>query len=51
MKIMKIGLQGWHCPGKWNPAAAELEGESPGYSDQPVEGKKGDGTPSSLTEV
>jgi len=38
----------------WNPAAAELEGESaksPGYSDQPVEGKKGNRAPSSLTEV
>ena len=45
----------FESPGKWwNPVAAELEGESGeslGYSDQPVEGEKGDGTPSSLIEV
>jgi len=34
MKIMEIGLQGWCCPGKWNPVARELGGESLGYSEQ-----------------
>jgi len=31
---MKIGLQGWHRPGKWNPVARGAWGRAPGYSEQ-----------------
>src|SRR5882724_9690978 len=30
----KIGLQGWHRPGKWDPEAQSWGGESLGYAEQ-----------------